>query len=78
MARLSGRKDPGLGGRRSRTEHNLTGKSLNLSETCFLHLGSGETQTHSLSGQHVVDLCWPMSENPSLTDRVPGGESSNY
>lgn len=44
MARLSAGKDPRRGGQRSRTKYFLTGKSPNLSETCFLCLGNGETQ----------------------------------
>lgn len=78
MARSSGRMDPGLGGQRSRTKYTLTGKSPNLSETCFLHLGKGETQTHSWSGKHMVGLCGSLKKNPGLTDGYLEGESSNY
>ena len=65
MVRLSGGKDPRLGGQRSRTEYFLTGQSPNLSETCFLHLGNGETQVHSLLDKHRLNLHPSMEENPS-------------
>lgn len=64
MVRVAGGKDPRMGGQRSGTEYILTAKSPGLSETCFLHLGNGETRAHSSSGKHI-DLCWSMVENPS-------------
>lgn len=32
----------------------LTGKSPDVSGTCFLRLGNGETQAHSLNGKQLV------------------------
>lgn len=65
MVRLSGGKDPRLGGQRSRTEYFLSGQYPNLSEACFLHLGNGETPVHSLIDKHMVHLHPSMEENPS-------------
>ena len=55
--RLSGGKDPRLGGQRSRTEYFLSGQYPNLSEACFLHLGNGDNSNNAnFKGLVVVSI----------------------